>query len=171
MKYILFVVLVVVVGCTKKTSQITVVEPLVKYIEERENPPEIIPEDIPISIVPDQEALPVYDHIEKVVYFDFDSDELSTGVIQKLNVISATIRPNTELVITGGCCPVGRWAYNYRLGLRRAVSVYNFLEPYCGGGINMVAASYGEDNLVTNDPHEYYLNRRVVINIKEKREK
>ncbi len=67
MRYFLLIILMVVAECSKKTSQITVVEPFVKHIEERENPPEIIPEDIPETKVPTQWYQPFYNPVEKIV--------------------------------------------------------------------------------------------------------
>ncbi len=160
MKYLLLIALLLAVGCSKKNTSFDLIPQEKIIIKEIDTI--FVEKDCPEKIVLVQES------IDEIVYFDFDSEELSAETIKMLNMIRTTIVPNTELVITGGCCPIGEDIYNYRLGLRRANEVYKYLHSFIGNIVNMVCASVGEGDIVNSNPDEYYLNRRVTIKKIEK---
>jgi outer membrane protein OmpA-like peptidoglycan-associated protein len=90
-----------------------------------------------------------------IVYFKFDSDELQESEKWKISNIDQPVE------LTGGCCPIGTDAYNYTLGLRRAMVVKNFFEK---SGINVKSyKSIGERELIETDREKYSLNRRCEI--------
>jgi len=160
MKYLLLIVLLFAVGCSKKNTSIDLIPKekiIIKEVEILKTDTVIIKEECPEKIIP------VYEPVDEIIYFNFDSDELTKESIKTLNMIRNTISPNTELVITGGTCPIGEDIYNYRLGLRRAHEAYKYLESFIGSFVDMVVASVGEGDIVNSNPGEYYLNRRVVI--------
>jgi len=159
---ICLVALVLLIGCSKRTRGFDAIE---EYIEENidmsafdEEPKEV--EEITGHV---QESFVLPEPINETVYFDLNSDELTLETIEILNSLHTSIEGGFSLSITGGCCPIGEDIYNYRLGLRRAHSVYLYLDAMFNKKVKMECVSYGEDNLVNNNPDEYYLNRRVII--------
>lgn len=100
----------------------------------------------------------------ETVYFSFDSDKIEDISAFHKIIEFANKFPDREVVLIGGCCPIGEWEYNRRLGLRRANSCYTYLRPLINN--EMYVVSVGEEELETEDKSEYWLNRRCEVEIK-----
>lgn len=92
-----------------------------------------------------------------VIYFSFDSDNISSEAEAKI----AGISTDNEIVLVGGCCPIGEEAYNLELGFRRAMAVEKCLTRRLF--VPTAVRSVGEFNLAATMPAEYWKNRRVEI--------
>ncbi len=83
----------------------------------------------------------------KTVYFDFDSDALTTPTTMTLGYNAERILevPNTVVQIAGHCDERGTQEYNLALGEKRAQSVRNHLRQLGVPGDRLVTISYGEE--------------------------
>jgi len=164
MRYFLLLIsalLVFSTGCSKKNKKFDLMRDPIETVEQVQ--PDIVEEIVVEEVVGPVIAEDPYTPIDAIIYFDLDSKELTQESIDALNVIKRNIKPDAELVITGETCPLGEEIYNYRLGLKRAKSAYDYLYQYLKGKIDIVCASKGEGELVNENPDEYYLNRRATI--------
>ena len=94
--------------------------------------------------------------------FQFDSPVLIPSQIDKiLTFLSKTNLKNTPLAVTGYTCSLGPKEYNQALSLQRAEAVADFLQTH--DFVIATVQGKGARNPVTNDPHQFYLNRRVTI--------
>jgi OOP family OmpA-OmpF porin len=112
--------------------------------------------------------------------FDFDRANLKPAGTAKLNQLASDIRQTekvTSIKIVGNTDSKGTEAYNYRLGLRRAETVANYLAERGVPRAQEVVKSDGELNPVApntlpngkDNPQGRALNRRVdVTTITEK---
>lgn len=137
--------------------------------------PEVAKPEVPAVVPPkaEQKAAPQqYMLVLESVHFQFDKSDLTPMAqeILKRNAQKLMANPGAELVIEGNTCSIGSRGYNFKLGLRRAMSAKNFLQRM---GINMdrmEIISYGEDRpAYTNKTREgRRLNRRDDFVIKVK---
>jgi len=94
--------------------------------------------------------------------FQFDSPVLRPTEIDKaLTILSKKNLQNTPLAVTGYTCSLGPKKYNQTLSLQRAKAVADFLQTH--GFVIAIVQGKGSQNPVTNDPHQFRLNRRVTI--------
>lgn len=95
------------------------------------------------------------------IYFAFDSAKLSDQAKKKVDVLLGVIDSNTELKIIGNTDMVGTEKYNYQLGIRRALSIKNYIinsgKIYKG---HILVYSKGELEPVSSTS---VYNRRAVI--------
>jgi outer membrane protein OmpA-like peptidoglycan-associated protein len=110
-------------------------------------------------------ACPVIAQYETTVYFDFDSNEVTTAARSKLDSIS--FNPAIAAIdITGHCDQLGSKQYNYKLSLQRAEAVKNYLvaKGFNANNIRTIAG-FGKDRLATDrlDEESRKANRRVTI--------
>ena len=148
MKQFLLIALLLVAGCNKKQTVITAT-PDVPAIEFGEDKPSVI---ITKAI-----------EINETIYFDLDRANIRASQVPILDgiVLKAQKAPSKVLVLTGGCCPLGTDEHNQALGLARANACKVYIWQYVKNHIRVV--SVGETQLVTTDPEQYELNRRVEI--------
>jgi outer membrane protein OmpA-like peptidoglycan-associated protein len=163
MKIVFLCLLLLFGGCNKKKTVYINTIPNESWVEE-ETETELKPvkqNEEPIMEFEDEKLLET-----STIYFDFDRAEIKADQVKMLDKIVSDARtaPLKPLVIEGYTCPIGTDEYNYRLGERRAGSVYAYLSQHIKNP--MVIISYGERSLVEIDPANYYLNRRVVIKFK-----
>lgn len=160
MKACILIVLLLIVGCTKKTLNIApdmITPEIIKPVE--------IPQPNNDDIVLDEHSFDgECKSYSGIVYYPFDSDEpseSSQGVLHA--ALEALCCDGGTIFILGHCCPIGTEEYNYQLGIRRASKVKDF---FLNNGIGIEKISFdsrGESNLVTTDPGKYSLNRRAEI--------
>jgi len=106
--------------------------------------------------------------IKETVLFELDSYILSQDAMAVLNKIIDKLNfyPEIGLNLTGGCCPLGKENYNYSLGEKRGEGVKEYLSRKIKNKLTI--KSCGEKELVSDNPQEYFLNRRCEIEIGEK---
>lgn len=159
MKRILTITLVVFlfsllfVGCPKKAVKEEVIPPPpVEEVEKEELPKEEKP------------AL-----VLETIHFDFDKYDIRPGdaEILKRNAKILKQYPEVKIIIEGHCCPIGTSEYNLGLGQRRANSAKDYLVKLGIPADRLETISYGEERLVTNNPAEYWKNRRCEFKVKE----
>ncbi|MDD9990551.1 MAG: OmpA family protein [Rhodospirillales bacterium] len=119
---------------------------------------------------PEPEPEPVY-VTYYVVFFDFDSSELSTAAMQTLDEASETalaMRPY-KIVIRGHTDRAGPDAYNLGLSERRALSVAGYMIEQGAGRFVIDAEGLGESEPIakTADNVRDGRNRRVEVTLSE----
>ena len=115
--------------------------------------------------LPEKNVEPVRDPIRLTVLYGFDSDAILPGTRLLLEGYMADMAGRT-VRLTGGACPIGEEDYNYLLGMRRAETVKNFLVAHARPSPASISIqSVGEQNLITDNPKQYNLNRRCEITI------
>ncbi|MBN1294357.1 MAG: OmpA family protein [Candidatus Latescibacteria bacterium] len=142
-------ILIMFLFCTKKVTTVV-------YEDKPQKKAFMVfkPEEKPSQVEPPSKPMEVY-RKKIVIYFKFDSDELTEKEKLKINNIDNPV----ELI--GGACPLGNDDYNYTLGLKRAYSVKKIFDDR---GIKVLSVkSIGEHDLITDEPKEYYLNRRCEV--------
>lgn len=158
----LMCVLAVVLGCSKKKTQIEilpkpeVIAPIVEPVAE----PEPEPEPEPVA-----EPLWKPDNI----MFEFDSYVLSKEGRKLLGTIGARMISGRimYLTINGYACPIGTEAYNLSLSDERARACLRYLVDYGVEASRIDINAYGEEAafLVTVDPEYYASNRRSEFSV------
>lgn len=98
-----------------------------------------------------------------VIHFDFDKFDIRPGDAKTLEDNATWLRAHsgTSLRLEGYCDPVGTEEYNRGLGLRRANSAKNYLVKLGLDAGLFTTISFGKEKLVTEDPAQFELNRRV----------
>jgi outer membrane protein OmpA-like peptidoglycan-associated protein len=144
---LLFLSLILVVSCTKKTTVVT--------------PTPVIEKPKAVMVFKKEPEIKEVKSVEPVkpvtvtVYFDFDSYVLKESEKWKLSDI------NRPVNLVGGCCPIGTEEYNYTLGLNRAYSVKRYFDEI---GIKVLTVrSVGENDLKSTLKSDYNDNRRCEI--------
>ncbi|MEO6447440.1 MAG: OmpA family protein [Gemmatimonadaceae bacterium] len=103
------------------------------------------------------------------VYFEYDSDELSSEARATLDAKLPIFRANPSLRVrvTGNTDERGSDEYNLALGQRRAAAVKRYLSDQGIDGGTMDIVSYGEERPVMSGASEesYRLNRRAEFEI------
>lgn len=105
-----------------------------------------------------------------LVFFNWDSSELSSGAINVLDAVAREItnNPPAKIIVDGHADTSGSKEYNERLAFKRASAVRNALVQR---GVNenlMVVESSGEDELLVETPDNVRkpANRRVNISFR-----
>ncbi|MEC5211209.1 peptidoglycan-associated lipoprotein [Psychrobacter sp. PL15] len=107
------------------------------------------------------------DNLQAVVYFAFDSSEItsqSAGILnQHASLLSSN--PNASVLIAGNTDERGSREYNMALGERRAQSASNYLAAQGVSTSNIRVISYGEERPAAADTSEdaYAQNRRAEL--------
>ena len=103
----------------------------------------------------------------RVIYFDYDSAEISAADQETVNAHAAFLAANSGAHITleGHTDERGSREYNIALGDRRGLSVQRMLELGGAGGSQISVVSYGEEKPAAEGHSEtaWRLNRRVEI--------
>jgi outer membrane protein OmpA-like peptidoglycan-associated protein len=99
------------------------------------------------------------------LFFNLDSDVLLPEARNQIEAI-AKQAVNATVYLYGACCPLGTDAYNLALGMARAESVRRYLMEISNPA-NVIMESWGETHLVSEVPDNYFLNRRVEVQIGE----
>jgi peptidoglycan-associated lipoprotein len=152
-------IVVVVAGCcSKKVPPQPPIPP----------PPEttmVNPPEPPTPVPPTPTPLPVPKVIGelKIVHFDFDQAAIRPGDAKILDDDAKYLRdnPGVKITLEGYCDPIGTDEYNRGLGLRRANAVKAYLAKLGIADDRLSVTSYGKEKLVTTDPKQFELNRRV----------
>jgi len=99
----------------------------------------------------------------KTIHFDFDKFDIRPGDATYIEDNASWLRSNSgaALKLEGYCDPLGTEEYNRGLGLRRANAAKNYLVKLGIDAGRLSTISFGEEKLVTEDPVQFELNRRV----------
>lgn len=103
------------------------------------------------------------DALTDIVFFEYDSDEITATAEQKLEAKAAVLRanPGVRLRIEGHCDQRGSTEYNLALGQRRAEAVRAYLVNLGIDGSRLSTLSYGKERpLVEGDDEEAYARNR-----------
>jgi OmpA-OmpF porin, OOP family len=129
--------------------------------------PEVTPE-------PEQKATPEK-YFLRPVYFDFDSDQLTSQNIPKLDILTSILvaHPTLRLEITGYTDSKGTEEYNQRLSVDRATAVFKYLILNGIPKERMKVTGLGEKDFVARNttrdhrdaPEGRMLNRRVEFKV------
>jgi len=107
----------------------------------------------------------VSEALEEMVFFDYDSYELTPEAQSRLQRKAEILRanPSMRLRIEGHTDPRGSTEYNLALGQKRAEVVRNFLAEYGIGVGRLDATSLGEERLLAEGEGEEFWarNRRA----------
>jgi peptidoglycan-associated lipoprotein len=160
----LAIVLVMVIACCPKKAPPQ--PPIAPPPQAEAVPPEPAPAPAPGAPEPVAPAKPAY--TLQSVHFGFDQYEIRPEDVKIMDENAAYLRdnPNAKLSIEGYCDPVGTEEYNRGLGLRRANAAKNYLVKQGVDAARLMAISFGKDKLVTTDPKQFELNRRVEFSVK-----
>jgi outer membrane protein OmpA-like peptidoglycan-associated protein len=160
MKIVFLCLLLLFGGCNKKKTVYINTIPNESWVEEEIEEKPVKQNEVPIMEFEDEKLEP------GTIYFDFDRAEIKADQVKMLDKIVSDARtaPLKPLVIEGYTCPIGTDEYNYRLGERRAGSVYAYLSQYIGNPMKTI--SYGESVIIDREPKMYWKSRRVLINFK-----
>lgn len=103
--------------------------------------------------------------LTNVVYFEYDSDRLTSEAEDRLRTKAAVMRANPAVAvrIEGHADERGSTEYNLALGQRRAESVRTFLTGYGVTGQRVATISYGKERPVAEGSNEaaWARNRRA----------
>lgn len=97
------------------------------------------------------------------VYFDFDSSDIRSDQVSRLEANSLFIKNVEKTVrIEGNCDPRGTNEYNMALGERRALSAKKYLVNLGVDESKLVTVSYGEERMLLHghDELSWSQNRR-----------
>ena len=112
-----------------------------------------------LALAPAREAL------MDIVFFEYDSDEISGQAEEKLRAKAEILRanPSVRLRIEGHADQRGSTEYNLALGQRRAESVRAWLSAYGIDESRLNTLSYGKERLLDEgtDEASYARNRRA----------
>lgn len=104
---------------------------------------------------------------KRVVYFDFDRDEVKSEFAEILSCHAKYLRdrPSARMTLEGNADERGSREYNMGLGERRGNAVSSALQANGGSGSQLNVVSYGEERPVCTDSTEscWSQNRRVEI--------
>jgi peptidoglycan-associated lipoprotein len=104
-----------------------------------------------------------------IIFFQYDSDEITADAEQKLDSKAAVMRanPGLRLRIEGHCDQRGSTEYNLALGQRRAEAVRAYLVNLGIDGSRLSTISYGKERpLEEGDSEEAYSrNRRAEFTV------
>ena len=107
----------------------------------------------------------VRESLTEVVYFEYDSEQLTSDTESRLQRKIAILRANSGLQVRveGHADERGSTEYNLALGQRRAESVRNYLANYGIGADRVTTLSYGEERPVAMGEGEavWRQNRRA----------
>jgi outer membrane protein OmpA-like peptidoglycan-associated protein len=145
------------VGCSKKVTTI----------------PEIaLPEKAPERLVEpvEEKRGVVFPRVAKAalqvqrvtLYFGFDKYVPEMPEFMKLDGFDYADR---VVYLTGAACEIGPAEYNYNLGAKRAMTVRAYILQICPDA-DIRWKSVGEDDPVTNDPKQVFLNRRCEVEVR-----
>ena len=103
--------------------------------------------------------------LTEIVFFEYDSDEISGEAESRLRLKAAVLRdnPGVRIRIEGHADARGSTEYNLALAQRRADAVRAFLENYGITGNRFSTVSYGEERPLVegDDESAYERNRRA----------
>ncbi len=140
---------------------------------EREPEPEPTPlaeaEPVAKDQLPARPDSAVQDRLElATVYFDTDSSAIRPDAAEILRRNAAQLKDATGVRITlvGHCDPRADDSYNDALGLRRARAVRDFLVAEGVERGRIAVRSEGRRRTVSSGPDEYWLDRRVVFELR-----
>jgi peptidoglycan-associated lipoprotein len=109
------------------------------------------------------------DALTEIVFFEYDSDEITPTAEQKLDSKAAVLRanPGVRLRIEGHADQRGSTEYNLALGQRRAEAVRAYLVNLGIDGSRLSTLSYGKEKpLEEGDSEEAYArNRRAEFSV------
>ena len=104
---------------------------------------------------------------EHIVYFDFDTSNVSSQFSALLDAHSAYLRahPSVKVLVEGHADERGTPEYNIALGERRAKAVSRYLEGLGVNAAQIETVSYGEEKPLDNSRTEggFAKNRRAVL--------
>jgi len=105
------------------------------------------------------------DALTDIVFFEYDSDEITAAAEQKLEAKAAVLRanPGVRLRIEGHCDQRGSTEYNLALGQRRAEAVRAYLVNLGVEGSRLSTLSYGKERPLVEgeDEDAFARNRRA----------
>ncbi|MBA7515020.1 Peptidoglycan-associated lipoprotein [subsurface metagenome] len=145
---ILFVTLVLFIGCPKKQ----VIEPV------EEIPEEIPYEEVEIPEMPEEPEKP--DFVLERIFFGFDKSDITADAAESLrkNAMMLELYSEVRVNIEGHCCEIGTAEYNLALGERRAKTAREYLLMLGITPDRLTTVSYGEEKPL--DPSNLERNRR-----------
>ncbi|OIQ47500.1 MAG: peptidoglycan-associated lipoprotein [Gammaproteobacteria bacterium MedPE] len=104
---------------------------------------------------------------EHIVYFDFDTSNVSSQFSALLDAHAAYLRanPSVKVLVEGHADERGTPEYNIALGERRAKAVSRYLEGLGVNASQIETVSYGEEKPLDNSRTEsgFAKNRRAVL--------
>lgn len=104
---------------------------------------------------------------EHIVYFDFDTSNVSSQFSSMLDAHAAYLRahPSVKVLVEGHADERGTPEYNIALGERRAKAVSRYLEGLGVNSSQIETVSYGEEKPLDNSRTEagFAKNRRAVL--------
>jgi peptidoglycan-associated lipoprotein len=103
------------------------------------------------------------------VFFEYDSNELSSAALEALMFDSGYLMSNTgfKVLLEGHCDERGTVDYNLALGERRAQSVYQYLVNYGIPASRLSTVSFGKERPFATGADEFAFsqNRRVHLRV------
>ena len=141
-------------GCQKKIT----VLPDVDY-NAPARPVEAVEDGVVFTFAEEPQAPAILGFV--VIRFEFNRYELTDAYKDLIDLLDVS---GCDVELVGGACPIGSTEYNHGLGMRRALVVYDYLVNERGAK-NVLWRSVGENELVSENPDEYHLNRRCEISV------
>ncbi len=124
-------------------------------------------EEDPIAVL--NAALARHQESVRDVFFEYDSNELSSAALEALMFDAGYLMSNTgfRVLLEGHCDERGTVDYNLALGERRAQSVYDYLVNYGIPASRLSTVSYGKERpfVTGTDEFAFSQNRRVHLRV------
>ncbi len=158
LSFVLFVGLVSLWGCPKKTEMTSSPEAQKEYASPSTRAPEVESAEArpeTKSEWPGNRSEVVAEGL-KPIYFDFDKSVIRTDAqaVMKANAAWLKANPRLKIRIEGNCDERGTIEYNQALGQRRAVNAKQYLTTLGVSGNRIMLISYGKEKSVCNDHDE-----------------
>ncbi len=109
----------------------------------------------------EREAARARDVLTDIVFFEYDSDEITPDAAELLRLKAAVLaaNPNVRIRIEGHADQRGSTEYNLALGQRRAEAVRVFLADYGADTSRFATTSYGKERPLMEGDDEYAWSR------------
>jgi outer membrane protein OmpA-like peptidoglycan-associated protein len=108
------------------------------------------------------------DHLNSVIYFEFDQFDVPTNEVYKLKKILRSINQSSVIFIAGHTDHLGKNQYNFDLSKKRVIAVQDYIVEFSGLSKNQFVTKFEGERKVLNEgatSNQRSMNRRVTVKV------
>jgi outer membrane protein OmpA-like peptidoglycan-associated protein len=108
------------------------------------------------------------DHLNSVIYFEFDQFDVPTDEVYKLKKILRSINQSSVIFIAGHTDHLGKNQYNFDLSKKRVFAVQDYIVEFSGLSKNQFVTKFEGERKVLNEgatSNQRSMNRRVTVKV------
>ena len=108
------------------------------------------------------------DHLNSIVYFEFDQFDVPTDEVYKLKKILRSINQSSVIFIVGHTDHLGKNQYNFDLSKKRVLAVQDYIVEFSGLSKNQFITKFEGERKVLNKgttSNQRSMNRRVTVKV------